>query len=139
MSRKMLPVLIVVLLASLAVAQSGPRPATRPASRPTSRPAPAELSGAIDKGIELIEAQKLDEACELFISAKDLAWLKDHDQWEQMLKNFKERRATEVLAMLKAVKGQNCFVSEDGQLAWFTIKGKGTPPFYLADGKWCIK
>jgi hypothetical protein len=113
---------------SAAATAAGPRPqsqpaATRPATSPSTRPTPAALTATLNEAIELIESKKHEELIRLLVEPKELdRWLKQTTM-EQVIDNFKGRKAEDLLLILKQVRGGAPVIDREGRRATYKLTG----------------
>ncbi len=86
------------------------------------KPGKEELSAAIDKGIEMLEAEKGTEFLERYMMPDDMAKLKKSGHWEEIVAEFKKAHTAGLLKVLKAIKGAKPEMSDDGETATFDVK-----------------
>jgi plasmid maintenance system killer protein len=124
----------------MAAEEAASAPATRAARRTMGTPAemPAELSARIDKGIELIEAKKYKELIETLSSPRTMQRFKEKGDLEATAAGF-EKKAGELLKILKEAKTQKVLLAPDGNRAGLMdANGKRTITFDKVDGVWYL-
>src|SRR4029077_9103936 len=93
------------------------RSAAEPAEKTSDK---EDLSAAIKKGIEMLDAKKSTEFLERYVIPDDLAKLKKSGDFDKVAAGFKEH-ADLILKVLKGIQDAKPELSEDGALATFDV------------------
>ena len=94
-------------------ARTAPEPAEKAADK-------EDLSTAIKKGVEVLEATKYSEFLERYMVPEDLAKLKKSGDFDSIAAGFKDH-ADVMLKVLKGIQDAKPELSEDGALATFDV------------------
>lgn len=111
-TRALLLACTLTVLAATA-AHTAPEPAEKAADK-------EELSTAVKKGVEMLEAKKNSEFLERYMVPEDLAKLKKSGDFDSIAAGFKEH-ADVMLKVLKGIQDAKPELSEDGKLATFDV------------------
>jgi hypothetical protein len=96
-------------------------PTARAAPEPAEKAADKEdLSAAIKKGVEMLEAKKSSEFLERYMIPDDLDKLKKSGDFDKIAAGFKEH-ADLMAKVLKGIQDAKPELSEDGKLATFDV------------------
>jgi hypothetical protein len=101
--------MLVALLMSAAVGASEPA-------------AKEDLTTAIKKGIEMLEAKKTTEFIERFMIPDDLEKMKKSGHWDDIVTQFKKDHVDDVLKVLNYIKDAKPKLSDDGETATFDVE-----------------